>query len=494
MVIAHNLPAMIVHLNMKKNDRLMSASMQRLGSGYRINSAKDDPAGTAISNKLTFQVSGLNRASENATHGVSMIQTADGALNEIHNMLQRMRELAVQAANDTNTVDDRKKMQTEIEQLTDEITAITNKTEFNKLKVLNGEAGRVNESRYLGVEDKKLVSPLYISDTVPSGTLRYDIVSPALSAGLTADVPAWAAGAPNDARLTINGLTIDVFQGDSFDDFMKRLMNVSSDLNIDVGYTAGAADFTLATTMAGSKHKIDITGSDWLLADLGLTEGVTKGADAVIDIDGLYDMSSGTPVRITTFDSNRFYQADGNLINIYAANGQMIKLFLQGDNVNALVSAPPPALPLDMELRIEAYGPIMLQIGPNYNQAMSVQIPAVNAEVLGLVEYRDGKMSRLLSYLTVEGAWDAIDKCEDAIQFVSFVRSKLGAYQNRLEQTIRSLEVASENTEIARSRIRDTDMAFEMTAYSKRNVMFQAGLAILGQANQRPQQLLSIMQ
>jgi flagellin len=214
--------------------------------------------------------------------------------------------------------------------------------------------------------------------------------------------------------------------------------------------------------------------------------------DAQISISGLYNnpVNPADPAagRINGFDVNQSIKSDGNHITITAVNGQEIKMHI------SLPNPLPAPLPLTMQTRIESYGPIMLQIGPNYNMAMEVQIPAVNAEVLGLVEYVDGKMRRMLSYLTVEGAWDAINRTDAALNFISHIRGKLGAYQNRLEQTIRSLDVASENTEIARSRIRDTDMAYEMTAYTKRNVMYQAGLAILGQANHRPQQLLSLMQ
>ncbi|MCL2499334.1 MAG: hypothetical protein FWE90_03240 [Defluviitaleaceae bacterium] len=144
MVIGHNVPALKTHLSMRRSDRGLAAAMQRLSTGFRINSAKDDAAGLAIANKLSFQVNGLNRASENATHGISLVQTAEGALNEMHNMLQRMRELAVQAANDTYTAEDRSLLDREIAQLIDEIHFIANRTEFNRMRIINGEADRVS--------------------------------------------------------------------------------------------------------------------------------------------------------------------------------------------------------------------------------------------------------------------------------------------------------------------------------------------------------------
>ena len=154
-----------------------------------------------------------------------------------------------------------------------------------------------------------------------------------------------------------------------------------------------------------------------------------------------------------------------------------------------------PASPIvDMELRIESFGGLRVQIGPNYNMNMDIQIPRINAETLGFVEYRGGERVRLLHYTTQEGAQRAIDQTSAALARVSLVRSRLGAYQNRLEHTIRNLDNAALNTESARSRVQDTDMAREMTMLAKRQVMYQAGLAILGQANQRPQMVLQLLQ
>jgi flagellin len=229
---------------------------------------------------------------------------------------------------------------------------------------------------------------------------------------------------------------------------------------------------------------------------------------------------NGNPVH--SFNNGMAVVSNGNHIEITGTNGEHIRFNIQllpfadrdpmgvvlvpppvtytyGDGATFAAGAPDPltlapTAPTAMSIDIKNYGPIMLQIGPNFNNAMAVHIPTLSAETLGLVEFKGGKMYNLMKYTSVEGAWRAIDASDAAIAFTSVIRSRLGAYQNRLESTIRSLDVAAENTENSRSRIRDTDMAKESTKYAQYNVMYQAGLAILAQANMRPQQILSLMQ
>jgi len=993
MRIANNIPALFTHISLRQSDRNMTASMNRLSTGLRINSAREDATGMAVANKLSFQLVGIERASDNSSHGVSVIQTAEGALNEVHNMLQRMRELAVQAANDTNTPEDRMAMQREINDLTDELTALAGRSEFNTISLLNGEAARVATSwvQTLGGDHaltRMLVNTLFISENVPSGTLRYTLQSPPRAAEITGQPVtsdplgsgAWTAPRvtadmiPFDHIMTINGIPVNVRPGDSLNDIWQKIgiaseyagviptinddnsitftsmrtgehenvtlagshilwgmmgfympptsyahfredSNIQSSLDwrnfndtdpigvngvitvnnwpirveahmtlMDVfrmvgntGNTLAAVSFqvvevmevddtdpanpittvsfriearpdpsatvvltgdsvdsvtgepidiwallgidtspdapmvltvngeevpgiTGATTRTELMEAIQAMGltdvavvqngdGDWTLfstpptmpitlggnaaawAAVGLVVGMNyvdpatgeravifddydrrlrneepqqgdlaapsserpplhdNGEDARITdvqlvdrngvpipsfndsvswttvggrvvivsamghrielnvnsrdgyrapaqfeltgvttpanplwsspinltvnglaIPGLYShttpadaaaivsefMAAQTPPimegdpdvilggdpstwrhlglnvgrwpmeidedensptfeesfplplappatapptlrpmpdpeldfsRLTIngnpipgLDQNSTVQDLLNAINgmtLYEheyerdANGELVlvngnpnlvpRLDENGDPIEILdgngnpivlsatvdadgnwiiTSSADPQVPIDlrglpseawaalgaenlnvdvtqplgMELRIEEFGGLRIQIGQNHNMFMNIQIPRINAETLGLVENRGGRMVRLLEYTTQEGAQRAIQQTDDAVQRVSRIRSRLGAYQNRLEHTIDNLNNAAVNTASSRSRIQDTDMAREMTLMSQHQVLFQAAMAILGQANQRPQMVLQLLQ
>jgi flagellin len=491
---------------MRRSDRGLAGAMQRLSTGFRINSAKDDAAGLAISNKLSFQLGGLSRASENATHGISLVQTAEGALNEVHGMLQRMRELAVQAANDTNVAEDRAQIYREITQLADEIHAVANRTEFNRMQILNGEADRVTENYMRDaagnrVLSRSVVSRLFI-DGVNPGRLEYTIES----VGTMAFLPITMMNSSDSMNafagmdFTVNGFTITVEQGESFGNFMARVNQELQYSGLTVSTNTAGTQTFLVSNIAGSDQQISVKGSETLLTAMGLTAGsVTSGTDARVTISGLYDIL-GNPVA----DINSLaVAARGNQISIRGTQGEDIRLNIQ---VNFDPNATPlpgfvfgngmrdNAEPLNMILDIREFGPLRLQTGPNHNNAIDIHIPRLNAETLGLVEYVAGERRSMLLYTTSEGAQKAIVTLDRAIQTVSAVRARLGAFQNRLESAVDSLDVAAENTERSRSRIRDTDMARESTRFAQYNVMFQAAQAMLGQANQRPQQLLSLLQ
>ena len=582
MVVSHNIPALFSHLSMRRADRSLQSAMMRLSSGIRINSARDDAAGLAIANKLSYQVAGLNRASDNATHGTSLIQTAEGALNEVHNMLQRMRELAVQAANDTLTNDQKAMIQQEIDELTSEIHLISSRTEFNRMRILNGEADRVTRSlRYDNgdmVTTRGVTTTLFLSQAIQPGSLLYTIESAGQHAvaGFTMPTDMNAPfefpllnnpGPPyvphptdvNTMSMMVNGIRVTAHRGDTVGDVMGRLNTVLTHAGIDIQVSGDGEDAFLVTNLAGRDQHISIgrdTHSDFLIDFFGLTEiadataagDQPRGSDAVITLYELQD-TNGNAVSGSAALS---VSARGNQVSIRGPQGEDIRLNIQvrfcpnegghvfGDgsiaagsvvpnpayipagpagtyNPGAILNPDyvglggdsphewynptaigdpflPPQEPLDMQLDIRNFGPIMLQIGPSHNTAMPVQIPRVNAETLGLIEHVAGVRRPLLNYRNTAGATNAINVTDRAIETVSLVRSRLGAYQNRLESTIRSLDVAAENTEISRSRIQDTDMARESTRLAQYNVIFQSAMAILTQANQRPQQLISMLQ
>jgi flagellin len=416
MRIANNVPAIFTQLHMRRNDRGLQASMNRLATGLRINSAREDAAGMAVANKLSFQITGLERSGENASHGISIVQTAEGALEEVHAMLQRIRELAVQAANDTLVHEDRARIQMEVDELTDEVNAISTRTEFNTIKLLNGEAARM--------------TTVWMLDTVNPPALTRNVVTPLL---------------------------------------------------ISEGFPAGNLQFELSVNPTGG-YLID-PESLVLFDPRDLDRSGVKGATPPHPFPPIFDNRPTTPPTPPELTVSN----DGDRFTITTPDGETKEM-----NIFVPLGSGFPTT-MNMEMRIEDFGGLRVQIGPNYNMAMFIQIPRVNAETLGLVHHQVNNMVRLLDLETREGADTAIGQMDDAMRRLSEIRSRLGSQQNRLEHTIRSLDSTTVNTENARMRIQDTDMAKEATNMTKRNVLLQAGMSILGQANQRPQMILQLL-
>jgi len=523
MVVSHNVPALFSHLSMRRADRGLGQAMQRLSTGTRINSAREDAAGLAIANKLSFQVGGLERASENATHGIALIQTAEGAMTEIHSMLQRKRELAVQAANDTLTNQQKGMIQYEVDQLINEIQQISTRTEYNRMRILNGEADRVTEHRTRGAATstpnagtvRDITTTLFVSPAVQPGSLNYTIEQVGRQAVVGfAGNPPWVDGLGGFApagTMSINGISVEVSENTPWND-VGRLVNEAlqfAGIQLQTN-TVGNASF-LVSNIAGSDQHITITGSTDLITAMNLVPNATDparfGTDAIVRVgaypNGLFD-SSGNAVPGSDALA---VSAEGNKVFIRGSQGEDIRLNLQvafdpdvagggftigGIPVPATGIVPPGDSHMTLDLR--NFGPLMLQVGPSHNTAIPVQIPRMNAETLGLVEFVAGRQINKMNFSNTEGAVRSLGVIDRAIDTVSSVRSRLGAYQNRLESTVRSLDVAAENTESSRSRIQDTDMARESTRFAQYNVMYQAAMSILGQANQRPQQLISLLQ
>lgn len=381
MRINYNVSAMLANNALANNDSLLAQSLERLSSGMKINHAKDNPAGLAMAKRMNAQLKGLSAANEIANNGISVISVADGALSEVSDMLQRMNELAVKAGNGSMTDEDRKMVQSEIAQLKEEITRISNDTEFNGQKLLNGEFA--SKGYIKNYDDTAVPSPLDI---------KVSSYSP--------DVP------PKE-------YTIE-----------KLVVSTDEDGN-----------YVLADPEK----------------DIKLGDEFPK--DAIVSIEK-------------------------NLLTIKAGNGFEMKLDL---------SRIPDAGGTYGSFTIDAtgIGALRLQVGSNEGQVLEIDIPAVTLRNMGIED---------LTVETQDDAEDAIESIKGAIQFVSGVRSRLGAYQNRLESTVRSLDVTSENMTAAYSRIMDVDMAEEMTNYTTYQVLTQAGTSMLAQANERPSQVLQLLQ
>lgn len=366
MRINYNVSAMLSNNALANNDNLLSKSLERLSSGLKINHAKDNPAGLAMAKRMNAQIRGIDAANQNASDGVSVIETADGALTEVASMLQRINELSVKSANGTMTDEDRSTIQEEVAQLKEEITRISDVTEFNGQKLLNGE-------------------------------------------------------------------------------FTSKGFTNSNDVKVN-SYSSGA------------------TAKEYTIASLA----VTKNADGELEL-------AGDPMLGAEFPQGCKAEIRDNLVTISDSDGFELTLEVPKDGGTFS----------NLTVDVTGIGSMRLQVGANEGQVLEVEIPAVTLLNMGIEN---------VDVSTVDGAKEAISRVDDAIQFVSSVRGRLGAYQNRLESTVNSLDVTSENMTAAYSRIMDVDMAEEMTQYTTAQVLTQAGTSMLAQANERPSQVLQLLQ
>lgn len=464
MKINHNIAALVANGHLSKTNNALDKSLEKLSSGYRINRAADDSAGMAISQKMKTQIRGLEQSSRNASDGISVIQTAEGALTEVESMLQRARELSVQAANGTNTAEDREAIQKEIDQLESEIQRISEDTEFNKKNLLNGDLDRKTYSDNIKV---KLIS---LTDEVITQQYKIKVTAEGSKASLTAAAPPTAAAGmvSRDGTILINGEEITVKAGQSLNDIQEQIITVCDRTGIEISKTAGA--YTFSSVEEGVQRTVEISCSDpTLAAEIGIPTGTDQGTDTTITL-------------AAPFTGTSSYTADGNIVTITDQSGFEMKLeILKG----AATTKPAGGTAGEASITILDAGPMTLQIGANEGQTVDVSIPEVSPKTLGIEN---------VNVRTQNGASEAISLLDTAIEEVSGIRAKLGAYQNRMEHAIANLDTSALNLTEALSRIEDVDMAEEMATYTQKNVLAQAGVSMLSQANERPQQVLSLLQ
>ena len=411
MVVQHNLTAMNSNRMLGVTTSTQAKSTEKLSSGYKINRAADDAAGLSISEKMRKQIRGLTQASSNAQDGISAVQTAEGALNEVQDMLQRMNELAVKAANGTNSEDDRNYIQDEVNQLIKEIDRVSTTTKFNETYLLKGD-----DAAKATVADT----------TVKAGT-------------------AGGAGANPTFTIDFTGITAP---------------------------TEGKSDVTI--NIAGKSYSVTVEKGD----------DATKIGDKIasaINNNKIVDDTAGE------------YEATNNAGTITLTGAKQAaattNLADATDNKNAVTVKSSGILTLDLHVGADSTA----------DNQISVDIKQMSASVLGLKTGKSSTTAAEKDTLLVNGKDDenarkAIDTIASALQEVSKQRSALGAAQNRLEHTIANLDNVVENTTSAESSIRDTDMATEMVKYSNNNILAQAGQAMLAQANQSNQGVLSLLQ
>ena len=484
MKITRNLSAALTNRQLLRTENKLSLSMERLSSGYKINKAGDNPAGMAISHKMRAQINGLDQAETNAEDGQSVLRIADGALNEVSNMLQRMRELSVQAANGTNSYSDRQSIQDEIAQLTEEVDRISTDTEYNQQTLLDGSANvrsyakGMHNANGTSTVYSQSVSRLDVSEQVLPGTYKLTVQNAATAAAGSLDF----SNATQDGTVTINNVSVDYKAGMNMEDFFQSLRQAAE----EAGYVVDAEEdannqvngkFNIYSASKGSRETLSITVSNGLAQEVGLN-GATQDPDS----KAWTAQTTGTDatVKITEpdgsgFDKSATYSAQGNRIKITDNGGFSIDFLLSDE-----------AQPDDtIEFDVTDIGALSIQIGANQYQDMDVLIPEVSAKSL----YLD-----TVDVAVSGGADKALVTLDEAIAKLSSVRSGIGAYTNRLEYASSSLAETQEDMTNAYSGIMDTDMAEEMTEFTQQNVLEQASMSVLAQANDLPQMVLQLLQ
>ncbi|MDD6037838.1 MAG: flagellin [bacterium] len=475
MKVNQNISAVISNANLHRTENNLTASIERLSSGYRLNKAKDNPAGMAIANKMRAQIDALSQSTRNASDGTSVLQTADGALNETHAILQRMRELAVQAASDSMTPSDKKACQEEMDALKKEIDRIATDTEFNSKRILDGSLDR----RIYPSIGKDLVmsavTNFQTSDSVTAAQYDFEITQAATKSQLSnvSIVP----GVEN--KVDINGYEVTIPATASATEIYTALRDAGEMAGVTVE-SSGANQYKMTSVTYGSSTEIHCTVNE---SSAGF---FTKGKDIAVDLFQIGDFKYEGIIAVGQytegFSQTATVQTSGNKVTITDLNGFEMIFEVDSEQNEKIKNATND--PVKVELEVTNIGSMTLQVGAHENQTIDVRIPAVDCESLFIDE---------LNVIRKGGADHAISALDDAIGQVSEARSRIGAYQNRLDYAVTSLEGTEENMEAAISRVMDTDMAEEMSYYSNQNVLDQAAISVLTQANDMPQQVLQLL-
>jgi flagellin len=486
MVVQHNLRAMNANRMLGITQGTLSKSAEKLSSGYKVNRAADDAAGLSISEKMRKQIRGLSQASLNAEDGISAVQTAEGALTEVHDMLQRMNELAVKASNGTNALSDRQTIQDEVDQLLTEIDRVSETTKFNEMYMLKGDKDTKTvtvDAHDAGIDGTLtqnttqatfVMDQLKLGDTIKIGGTEYtigsdtqsvkdSIANAAVGELITVDGTQYTVVGAGDVNADKNMLTIDKIQEKIADGstaiYKGKTLTAMVTKDPATGTLNGIATDDGKTVKETDVNKPQVVTAaqayDMIAQELRLASSV--GATNTSAQNGKLDAATGT------VDANKAVTVD-------AATGKVTYELAKGtvDRKEGLTFALHVGADADMTNKI------------------SVNIDALDTAGLGIqgLNVKDG---------TGASATYAIDAIADAVAHVSAQRSLLGAVQNRLEHTINNLDNVVENTTAAESQIRDTDMATEMVKYSNANILSQAGQSMLAQGNQANQGVLSLL-
>ncbi|MBL4902513.1 flagellin [Desulfocapsa sp. AH-315-G09] len=497
-----NVMSLNAQRNLGNSQNDLAKSMQRLSSGLRINSAKDDAAGLAISDRMTSQIRGLNQAVRNSNDGISLAQTAEGALQETTNILQRMRELAVQSANDTNSASDRSSLQSEVNQLKQEITRIADTTSFNGKNLLDGSmtsaqfqvGANANQTISFGINSAastKLGNESLTSNN--EGTTSIEAAVAATSNAVLAQtltiVGPEGSGTISDTKLT-DGTSANAIAG---------LVN---DLSADTGVTAEAlTTATLDTLSADGTVGFTLQGTNDTAISISATVTTTNLsslAQAINDQAGVTGISASLAGDNKSITLTQAAGHDIKLASFTHSVGATASLEITGNEDAHLDTDTSAAISMSSGGNAEATvgGEVSFSSSGSFNVSSNVATTA--GSLFNNAAADDANVSTLSSIdnvdiTTVEGSANAIKSIDGAIMQIDNMRGELGAIQNRFESTIANLSNVSENLSAARSRILDADIAQETSAMTKNNILQQAGVSILAQANQAPQLALSLL-
>ena len=481
MKISYNAPAMRASNALNASDNRVSQSLGRLSSGLKVTASKDNPSGYAIGRRMNMQITGIGSATQSSNNGISVIETSDGALSEVHEMLQRMNELAVKGETGTLTTGDRMTLEQEVQQLKAEITRISTDTQFNGQTLLDGSFDLRGYTNNYKVKvdyysDKVTIKEYSISnlDIVydKNGKIDKDLTKVALGPEFPEGVK---VSDTTKTKITLTGPM----------DFEMTLEIPKDTDNIFPGFEA--------------PYNFEDDGTNWVpkLDE----EAVKANFFAAVEKMGATSIPKDATVTIANNGGvDTITVTDGKGLNLeYICNPpasvpnteeqpKQAKVSLYGGTFDPIVDITDEKLTID----ITGIGSMDIQTGANEGQQLAVRIPTISLNRLGLEDLT--MVSETSEADSIEACADANRAIKGAILYVSDARSRLGAYQNRLEHTVNNLAVSNENMTASYSRIMDVDMAEEMTEYTTVQVITQASMSMLAQANERPAQVLQLLQ
>jgi flagellin len=505
-VINTNVASLNSQRNLSSSQASLNTSIQRLSSGLRINSAKDDAAGLAISDRMNSQIKGMTQATRNANDGVSMAQTAEGALSSSGDILQRIRELAVQSSNSSNSASDRQALQTEVTQLGSELNRISNTTEFNGQKLLDGTMGTANFQ--VGANAGQLISMTganFQTNTYGNNNIAADGVAAAATSSATKgtivingslgsetiDTVAYAAAAPaaTPPTLEVKGSTAKTIASDINNQTAKTGVTASAKTDMNLSMGAGSYSFTLASDNAEPvKVSFSVSGSGSNATDYASAINAVNAQSANTGVTAQYDSKNG---------GIKLSNSTGENISLGASAGTVgVK------NYNADGSVPAAAA-FSMDPAVPANATAVVTGRISYDSENSFSVTDAAGETdgsggSGLLTQGTDSSSKLKSVASLDitsfdGAQAAIKIADAALASVNSQRAQYGALQSRFESAISNLQSTTENLSASRSRIVDTDFAAETANMTRGQILQQAGTSMLAQANSLPNGVLSLL-
>ena len=479
-VVNSNISALTTQRNLNRSQGDLATSLQRLSSGLRINSAKDDAAGLSIADRMTSQIRGLNQAVRNANDGISIAQVAEGALGEVTNALQRMRELAVQSANDTNSAADRASLQKEVSQLSAEVSRIATQTQFNGKNVLDGSFsnGVFQIGAYSGQTIAFGIGSAKATDIGANQAASNTHIGAALGAAATAPTNGVAA-----QTLTVSGSTGSSAISLAGNETAKAIADLVNAQSVTTSVTATASNaVSVGTLSAAGTVSFNLYGSNAAAVAISATVGSTSDLSAIADAINAKTSATGLTAELSSNKTS---------FTIKSADGYDIKIedFTHSTAASTIVAEGQTLTTGTAADSLTAGGNVAFNSSTAFSTSTSAGTTVLAAATVGSTLSSVGA----INIGTQTGASSALAVVDGALAFVNDLRASLGAVQNRFSSVVASGQATAENVSAARSRIQDADFAAETASLSRAQILQQAGTAMLAQANQQSQNVLSLL-